>query len=148
MVKPNLAELAAAAGRSLGTEQAPDLAAVEQAARSLAPGASTVVVSLGAHGAVAAGPDGSWRARPPRPVAGNPTGAGDALVAGLAAGLVLRRQWPDLLRHAIALGTAAAGAAVAGEVSLADYERLVPQVRLERLAPTAGSARSREAEPV
>jgi tagatose 6-phosphate kinase len=148
LVKPNLAELAAAAGRSLGSEDEPDLAAVDQAARSLAAGASTVVVSLGAHGAVAAGPGGSWRGMPPGPVAGNPTGAGDALVAGLAAGLVLRRQWPDSLRHAIALGTAAAGAAVAGEVSLDEYERLVPQVRLDRLARAAGSARSREAEPV
>ena len=148
LVKPNLAELATAAGRSLGSDEQPDLAAVDQAARSLTAGASTAVVSLGAHGAVAAGPDGSWRGRPPAPVTGNPTGAGDALVAGLAAGIVLRRPWPDLLRHAVALGTAAAGAAVAGEVSMPEYERLVPQVRLDRLAPAAGSARSREAEPV
>lgn len=149
LVKPNLAELEEAVGRNLRTGGGPDLTAVAHAARDLvAPGASvlaghaarepvahgaassTVVVSLGRHGLLAVGPDGTWHARPPADVPGNPTGAGDAVVAGLADGLVRGRDWPELLRHAVALGSAAARAPVAGEFSAADYGRLLAAVRV------------------
>jgi len=134
LVKPNLAELQAVAGRAAGAAgppAGPDLPAVEAAARGLvAAGAGAVVVSLGARGLLAVAPDGAWHARPPGPVAGNPTGAGDAVVAGLADSLARGRDWPAMLRHAVALGTAAAGAPVAGEFALADYERLVTTVEV------------------
>ncbi len=153
LIKPNLAELEAEAGRELRADGEPDLPAIEQAARDLGqrfggsggrppgqhfggsggrpPGQhSSVVVSLGAAGLLATGPDGTWHARPPGPVEGNPTGAGDAVVAGLADSLVRGQDWPATLRHAVALGTAAAGAAVAGEFAAADYERLVTTVEV------------------
>jgi tagatose 6-phosphate kinase len=139
LVKPNLSELEAAAGHGLrtadpasaaDTADTPDLPAIEQAARGLAAPGSTVVVSLGPAGLLAVGPDGTWHARPPAPVAGNPTGAGDAVVAGLADSLATGLDWPAALRHAVALGTAAAGTSVAGEFALADYERLVTTVQV------------------
>lgn len=65
------------------------------------------MASLGADGLVAATPDGVLRAALDRPVAGNPTGAGDALVAGLAAGIADGLPWPDRLRHAVALAACA-----------------------------------------
>jgi tagatose 6-phosphate kinase len=160
LIKPNLSELEAAAGRGLRTSGAagtggaagaagaagtggaagageagdvadsPDLPAIEQAARGLAGAGSTVVVSLGPGGLLAVGPDGTWHARPPAPVPGNPTGAGDAVVAGLADALVTGLDWPATLRHAVALGTAAAGTPVAGEFALAAYERLVTTVQV------------------
>jgi len=64
-------------------------------------------------------------------VAGNPTGAGDAVTAGLVHGLVLGRPWPERLRHAAALGTAAVASPVAGEFSLADYARVLAKVTVE-----------------
>lgn len=51
-------------------------------------GARTVIVSLGAEGVLvipAAPIDTIWQARTAEPVVGNPTGAGDAAVAALAA---------------------------------------------------------------
>lgn len=72
--------------------------------------------------------EGSWWARPPGPVAGNPTGAGDAVAAALAHGLILGRPWDERLRHAVAAGTASAMSPVAGEFSLADYTGLLPAV--------------------
>ena len=112
IVKPNLTELAALAGGPLATRGGPGLAAV--AAGELS-GAQAVVVTLGPDGLLAATADGCWRARPPATVAGNATGAGDAVAAALAHGLVLGRPWHERLRHAAALGAATAAAPVAGE---------------------------------
>ncbi len=130
LVKPNLAELEAVVGHGLRAAGAPDLPAVERAARVLAGPGSTVVVSLGPYGLLAVGPQATWHARPPGHVAGNPTGAGDAVVAGLADSLVRGQDWPATLRHAVALGTAAAGAPAAGEFAADDYDRLVPTVEV------------------
>jgi 1-phosphofructokinase family hexose kinase len=133
LIKPNLAELEAAAGHELRAGQDPDLPAIERAARGLAAtgaGSAAVVVSLGTAGLLATGPEGTWHARPPGAVAGNATGAGDAVVAGLADSLVRGQAWPARLRHAVALGSAAAAAPVAGEFAAADYERLVTAIEV------------------
>ena len=132
IVKPNLAELEALAGRVLGGADGPDLRAVSAAAEELrAAGPEAVVASLGPGGLLAITGQGAWRAVPPGEVAGNPTGAGDAVTAGLAHGLLLGRPWPERLRHAVALGTAAVASPVAGEFSLADYARMLTEVTVE-----------------
>jgi tagatose 6-phosphate kinase len=133
IVKPNLAELEALAGRSLSTARGADKGAVALAARELmAAGPQAVVVTLGAEGLWAATGDGSWQAVPSAEVGGNPTGAGDAVAAGLVHGLVLGRPWEERLRHAAALGTASAAAPVAGEFSHADYAEALAGVRVSR----------------
>jgi tagatose 6-phosphate kinase len=122
LVKPNLDELQALTGRRLTALQGIDWAAVSAAARQLRrAGAGAVVVSLGADGLFAITPDGSWRARPPAVLGGNATGAGDAVTAALAHGLVLGQPWEERLRHAVALGAATVAAPVAGEFTPADY---------------------------
>jgi tagatose 6-phosphate kinase len=133
IVKPNLAELEALAGRRLSTVSGVDKDAVALAARELrAAGPQAVVVTLGADGLWAVTADGSWRAVPSAAVRGNPTGAGDAVAAGLVHGLVLGRPWEERLRHAVALGTASAAAPVAGEFSPADYAEALAGVRVNR----------------
>ena len=76
------------------------------------------MVSLGPAGLLAVTAEGCWQARPPAAVAGNPTGAGDAVAAALAHGLVAR---PAVGRAAAARGrrsgAASAAAPVAGEFS-------------------------------
>lgn len=130
IAKPNLAELAAAVGRPL----AGLAAAVGAAAELQAVGARAVVVSLGGAGLLAVTGDGTWHAASPGLVAGNPTGAGDAVVAGLAHGLVLGRPWAERLRHAAALGTAAVAAPAAGQFAVADYEQALAGTRVTRWA--------------
>ena len=130
IVKPNLAELAALAGGPLATRGGPGLAAV--AAGELG-GAQAVVVTLGPDGLLAATADGCWRARPPATVAGNATGAGDAVAAALAHGLVLGRPWHERLRHAAALGAATAAAPVAGEFRHQDYLGALRAVAVEEV---------------
>jgi tagatose 6-phosphate kinase len=141
VVKPNLAELEALAGRPLTTPDGADRRAVAQAARELrAAGPGAVVVTLGADGLHADTGEGSWRAVPPGAVAGNATGAGDSVAAGLAHGLVLGRPWDERLRHAVALGTAAAGAPVAGEFDYADYTRALAAVTVHADTVHSGGA--------
>ena len=106
-----------------------------------AAGAGAVVVSLGAEGLLAVTGDGSWEAVPPAVVAGNATGAGDAVAAGLAHGLALGRPWDERLRHAVALGTASAMAPVAGEFSPADYASLLDATVVTRGAAGRGRGR-------
>lgn len=127
IVKPNLAELEALTGRRLAT---PD---VVIAAAGLLSGAQAVVITLGPDGLLAATGDGCWRARAPAAVAGNATGAGDAVAAALAHGLVLGRPWDERLRHAAALGAATAAAPVAGEFRRQDYLGALTAVTVEEV---------------
>jgi tagatose 6-phosphate kinase len=145
-VKPNLAELAALAGRPLApaadgpadgpadaaSDGAGDLAMAAAAAGQLR-GAQAVVITLGPAGLLAATEDGCWRARPPAAVPGNATGAGDAVAAALAHGLVLGRPWDERLRHAAALGAATAAAPVAGEFRRQDYLGALSAVTVEEV---------------
>lgn len=113
VIKPNARELAETTGLS-------DPVA---AARSLLDkGAGAVVASLGPDGLLAVTPTGAWRAAPPEPLHGNPTGAGDACVAALAAGLAL--DWPSRLAEAVAVSAAAVPCALAGDIDLDTYRRL------------------------
>ncbi len=145
IVKPNLDELRALSGRALAAaDGGPDWAAVAAAADELrAAGAGAVVVSLGPEGLLAVTGDGCWHARPAA-VTGNATGAGDAVTAALAHGLVLGRPWEDRLRHAAALGAASVAAPVAGEFSQAEYAGALGAVTV-RPVPAPAPVRQKEA---
>ncbi|HEY2576213.1 MAG TPA: hexose kinase [Streptosporangiaceae bacterium] len=131
VVKPNAAELESVAGRPVGRG---DVAAIVAAAEELRrAGAEAVVVSLGADGLLAVTDEGVWRAVPPGRVGVNATGAGDAVVAGLVWRMVAGDTWPERLRHAVALGSAAAAAPAAGEFSHGEYERVLAEVRVGRV---------------
>ncbi|WP_405851237.1 1-phosphofructokinase family hexose kinase [Streptomyces sp. NBC_00090] len=130
VVKPNLDEIAAATGCD-------DLPTAAAALRVL--GARAVVASAGADGLHAITPEGTWRAAPPERLSGNPTGAGDACVAAIAAGLAAGSAWPDILRQAVALSAAAVPCPVAGDIDAAVHERLLRHVSVveERAADPA-----------
>jgi tagatose 6-phosphate kinase len=127
IVKPNLAELESLTGHKLAT---PDEVI---AAAGLLRGAQAVVVTLGQDGLLAATGDGCWQARAPAAVTGNATGAGDAVAAALAHGLLLGRPWDERLRHAAALGAATAAAPVAGEFRRQDYLGALTAVTVEEV---------------
>jgi tagatose 6-phosphate kinase len=125
VVKPNATELAELTGRT----------DVQAAARELADRYGiAVVASLGADGLIAVDGTGSWRARTAQPLHGNPTGAGDALVAGLARGLASGDALSDLLADAVALSAAAVAQPHAGEVDLDEVGRQRLGVLVEPLA--------------
>ncbi len=117
-VKPNAAELAAATGTD------------DPLAGARLLGAPAVVVSLGAKGLLAVAGEHVHRATPPRVATGNPTGAGDAVVAALAAGA--GTPWPELLRDAAALAAAAVLAPLAGSYDADAYAEFRARPALER----------------
>ncbi|WP_231329950.1 1-phosphofructokinase family hexose kinase [Actinomadura graeca] len=123
VVKPNADELVRATGR-------PPLSG----ARALqAAGARAVLVSLGQEGLLGVTPDGAWHAKPPKRISGNPTGAGDAVVAATARALLSSTPWPALLRDAVALSASAVRAPVAGDFDAGEYARLLPEVVIDAL---------------
>ncbi|SOB79535.1 1-phosphofructokinase family hexose kinase [Streptomyces sp. 1331.2] len=133
LVKPNAAELAAAAG---------PVAPLTGARMLRTAGARAVVVSLGPGGLLASTPEGDWRARPPEAARGNPTGAGDSAVAALTAGLVAGTPWPERLAEAVALSAATVLAPLAGSFDPADHRRLRPLVRVEPVHPSSSTSTS------
>ncbi|MGC3001982.1 PfkB family carbohydrate kinase, partial [Streptomyces sp. G35A] len=82
-------------------------------------------------------PEGRWRAAPPAPLHGNPTGAGDSVVAGLLSALVEHRPWPDRLSRAAALSAATVLSPTAGEFDHPAYENLLPRITV---TPEANAA--------
>ncbi|WP_020666820.1 1-phosphofructokinase family hexose kinase [Amycolatopsis nigrescens] len=112
VVKPNLAELLEVTG--IGDPRAAAAALREG-------GAGAVLVSLGEDGLLASTADGEWLAKPSEVLTGNPTGAGDAAVAGIALELARGAGWPAVLRRAVALSAAAVLGQLAGDVDLAHY---------------------------
>lgn len=108
VVKPNAAELRAATG----------LDDASAAMRSLLDaGAGAVVATFGAQGIRALAMEGAWSAGLARPVVVvNPTGAGDAVAAALAAGLEDGRDWASMLGDAVAWSAAAVATPLAGDL--------------------------------
>ncbi|MEU0838200.1 1-phosphofructokinase family hexose kinase [Streptomyces sp. NPDC005962] len=127
IVKPNAEELAGLTG---STEP---LRAARDARRR---GARAVAASLGADGLLAITAQGAWRAVPPERLKGNPTGAGDAAVAGLLSGLVDEVPWPERIARAVALSAAAVRAPAAGEFDPAVYAELLGRIEVTE-HPTA-----------
>lgn len=128
VIKPNADELAELTGAH------EPLRATQDARRR---GARAVVASLGTSGLLAVTPEGRWRATPPASLRGNPTGAGDAAVAGLLSGLVEKLPWPDRLTRATALSTASVVAPAAGEFDRGTYEEVLGRVAVSRVVTAA-----------
>ena len=79
----------------------------EAAVRILGMGAQTVVLSLGARGAVGADGNKLIEAVPPRIDAVCPIGAGDAMAAAFVWAMHEKKDFADALRWGVAAGTAA-----------------------------------------
>ncbi len=113
LIKPNAEELAGLTGAS--AQELEDAAAagdpgpVVDAARQLVDrGARTILVTLGAAGAVLVDPAGNWLAGSPPITPRSTVGAGDSALAGYVRAALSGADAPDRLRMAVAYGSAAA----------------------------------------
>ncbi len=97
-------------------------------------GAGAVVVSRGAAGLVAVSEQGTFEARPPERQHGNPTGAGDAATAAIAAGLKRGMTWTEVLREAVAVAAASVLHPLAGSFDATAYRRMRGRVDVKQLS--------------
>lgn len=113
VIKPNAEELAGLVGASpaeleQAAAQGDPMPVVAAANQLIERGVKTVLVTLGAAGAVLVDPSGSWMAAPP-PIAPRSTvGAGDSALAGYVRAAVAGAEPPRRLQMAVAYGSAAA----------------------------------------
>ncbi|CAH0239769.1 1-phosphofructokinase family hexose kinase [Microbacterium foliorum] len=126
VLKPNAAELVEATG----------IADPVDGARSLiARGVDLVLLSLGADGMLAVTASDVRHARLETPLAGNPTGAGDAAVAACAVLYADGARGPEtILRRATAWSAAAVLMPLAGEIS-DDWEALEQRLLVAPFTP-------------
>ncbi len=129
LIKPNQEELSAYLGRPLTTQRE----IVAEARRLIDQGITTIVVSLGAEGALFVQHDQAYMAVPPRVKAISTVGAGDAMVGSLAAGFQKGLSLSDCARLATAVSAAVVTEAGPGLASLAAAKAIEDQVEIHRL---------------
>lgn len=129
-VKPNLNELRRVTKRALATEEQ-----ILSAATALhKTGVAVVIVSLGRRGLLVVSGTERVRALPPRVTVRSTVGAGDSTVAGFVYGQESGKSLEDGVRFATAAGTAATLAPGNQLCRAIDVQRLLPKVKVTRLA--------------
>lgn len=121
IVKPNLSE-------ALEATETTSADSAIAALHSL--GAQRVLLSLGSDGAVLSEPSKSLSANL-QPVSGNPTGAGDAMVALSAISLDAQLSDRELLAKAVAAGALAVAEETAGVIDWAKLDQLAAMVQIK-----------------
>ncbi len=94
------------AGQLIGQPVTETRDAIQAASKLLAFGPTTVVITLGAEGAVLANSETPQHVPAPPATVVDSTGAGDAFVGALAAGLAASATLTESVRFAVAVGTA------------------------------------------
>ncbi len=128
-VKVNAAELAAALDRPIAGSAAAAAALAELHRRGIA----LAAVTMGAGGAIAGDGVTCYHARPPAIEVVSSIGSGDAMLAGLVAGLQQQLALPQILQLAVACGSANARQFGGGSVDPADLENIRHNVVLKRI---------------
>jgi len=129
LVKPNIDELQEFCGQSLNTQAE----VIDAARRLLDLGLHTVVVSMGARGALFIEKDGVIRAVPPQVQVKSTVGAGDAMLSGMVAGKIENRSLKACARLATAFSVIAVTNIGAGLPSAASLQSIEGQVQLAEM---------------
>lgn len=127
MIKPNINEVATYLGQTI-LSPAEAGRAVDTLLEMNIP---LVALSMGADGMLLANHQTRTWARPPKIVALNPVGAGDALVAGLIWAITQGLTLPEVARWGVAAGTAAAMHRGVSVGSREEIEAICKQVSLK-----------------
>lgn len=107
LVKPNAHELASITDADEAQLEADPAAAVQAARRLVERGVGTVLVTLGAHGAVLLDRVGAWHAQPPPTTVVSTVGAGDSSLFGYLLADLRGLAPAERLALAVAYGSAA-----------------------------------------
>ena len=128
-IKPNEDEITQLTGRTLsGRKEA--VQALNELRES---GIPCVVLSMGAEGALLACDQGVFHGKPPIITPRNTVGCGDSMVAGFAVGFARRLPIGETFRMALAVSAANALSLFTGDFDDADYDRLYPDIQIDRI---------------
>ena len=128
-VKPNLEELGQLMGKPISSKEGL-LDAIGQLQKETA---QTVLVSLGAQGAVMAGGDYMLYGCPPKIEPVNTVGCGDSMLGALAVGLCRKLPPQEMLRLALAVSAANALSETTGHFYKEHMDAILPQVKVRLL---------------
>lgn len=129
LIKPNLRELEALCGKKLGTEKE----ILREALKLLDQGVARVVVSLGSEGALFVKDQEIWRADPLPVRVSSTVGAGDAMLAGVLAGLYEKRSWAECAQLGVAFASGKLGRRGPELPSRAEVEELARGVQIRKI---------------
>jgi 1-phosphofructokinase family hexose kinase len=119
----------------LGWQEIEDISTAGQAARRLLQdGFSQVVLTLGKLGAVSASKNGTWYACPPELGVICPIGSGDAFLGCLVWATLQPIPESEAIRQAVAAGSANALSIGGGKFSRQEFESILAQVSVKKLA--------------
>lgn len=129
MVKPNIDEIRMLTGSHCDTREE----LVEAAQKIHRAGIEVVVISLGAEGAVLVCDNGVYRAVVPKIDAVNTVGCGDSMIAGFALGFEKNLPIEETLKLASGISAAAALREETGFFVKEDMERILPDIKIEKM---------------
>ena len=129
VIKPNVHE----AEELLGTELKDEAAIIQAAKILIARGIEIAVISRGKDGLIVVNGEKILKVTPPQVEVHSTVGAGDSAVAGLVLKLSQGHEIEEASRWAAAAGTAATLTPGTELCRREDVERLLPQVKVERL---------------
>ena len=133
VIKPNRDELEQISGRAVPSVRAAYSAALDIQAHY----GSSVVVTMGGDGALAVLPDRAYRIPPLDVKVVSTAGAGDGVLAGLAAALSRGEPLEDGLRLGFAAAAAVLLTPATADCRRADVDRLLPRIELLPYKPDA-----------
>ncbi len=128
-VKVNDEEAGDILGKSITDLKSATDAAIELRQR----GPRTVVLTLGALGALMSTETGQWHVQSPTIQVKSTVGSGDSFLAGLIKGLTESKSPPEALRQAVAVGLANALSVGGGLFKSDDFNRALSQTILREL---------------
>ncbi len=106
---------------------------IDAALQLVGRGARSVLITRGSRTAYYVNELQTQELFPPKILAVNPVGSGDAVTAGICVGLSMNKTLSELLIDGMACGAANALNLVSGKVTIDDVERLKTQVRIEKV---------------
>ena len=128
-IKPNEDEIAQLTGHYILSRGE----AVQALTELHGSGIPYVVLSMGEEGALLACDQGVFHGRPPKITPRNTVGCGDSMVAGFAVGFARRLPIEETFRMALVVSAANALSLFTGDFNPADYDRLYPDIQIEKL---------------
>ncbi|KZZ86050.1 1-phosphofructokinase family hexose kinase [Bacillus sp. SJS] len=131
LIKPNLGELGSLFGRDYDAIDVKEIAKDVKAASD--GGANAVALTLGSRGSIFHSKGITLFATAPKVHAVNPTGCGDAFLAGFTAALYKGRCWKEAIISGTAAGAANAMEWTAGTVRIENYEHIKHTVQVYNL---------------